>query len=118
MPGLRRLFVDTDGFFYMYEKVSNHYPIGHVETGFDFGRIFKFFSDYETFFRGCRYCWGARLCKKCFNDIRKGDNFDEEKRNHFCSYELRNIEECLISYCKVKEKNPEGFKFIDEVKMT
>jgi len=117
-PGLRRLFVDTEGFFYMCEKVGSHYPIGHVESGFDSSRIFKFLSEYESFFSGCRDCWGVRLCKKCYNDIRKGDDFDRERRDYFCQRQLQELETYLISYCKVKEKNPNGFKFLEDVIMT
>lgn len=114
-PGQRRLFVNALGKFFMCEKVNSNYEIGNVDNGFDYEKIYKFFKKYEEFFKNCRYCWAVRLCKKCFNEIRKADDFDEERKNELCIQKLHGIEKDLIDYCEIREENIDAFKFFDEI---
>ncbi len=118
IPGLRRLFVDITGAFYMCERVGSHYPIGHVDTGFDYRRILEFYKEYDGFFFDCSDCWAVRLCTKCFNNIRKGGNFDHERKAAFCRKKLRSLEQNLVNYCRVIEKRSDAFKFMETIEIT
>lgn len=114
-PGLRRLFVDIKGDFYMCEKVGSNYPIGNVERGFDYPRILQFYRQYDAFFLECRQCWALRLCNHCFNEIKKGANFDREKLLPLCQRKRKNLEDTLLSYCRILEEKPDAFQFMESI---
>jgi uncharacterized protein len=117
LPGQRRLFVDTGGEFYMCERVGSNYKIGDVDMGFDFRKILDFHKKYDEFYKKCKYCWALRLCKKCFNDVNRGAEFDEVRRNKMCNNILSNIKTYLQTYCEIKEENPDAFDIFKEVKL-
>jgi uncharacterized protein len=71
-PGRRKLFVDTQGKYFMCEKVCGNFEIGDVDNGFDHEKIYRFYQEYDRLFGDCKDCWALRLCNKCFNDIRRG----------------------------------------------
>lgn len=115
IPGQRRLFVDTSGKFYMCERVGSNYEIGNVDDGLNFRRILDFYRMYDDFFYNCGHCWALRLCKKCFNNIRRGPAFDKQRKIEMCIRKLKHIEKNLITFCEIVEKNPGAFKFLEEV---
>jgi uncharacterized protein len=102
--GQRKTFVDVNGKIYMCEKVGNNYEIGNVYSGFDYERIYNFYKKYEKFFRDCNDCWALRLCKKCFNNIRKEDEFNEQRKKEMCGSRLNIFEKSLESYCEIRKK--------------
>jgi uncharacterized protein len=117
VPGQRRLLVDTAGKFFMCEKVGTNYNIGDVGNGLDFKKIFDFLTSYANFFKDCSECWALRFCKKCFTDIRKGAEFSRERKNNLCKFMLDKIEANLISFCEIRDKNPEAFSIFKDVVM-
>jgi uncharacterized protein len=117
IPGQRRIFVDTGGKFFMCEKVGSNYEIGDVDNGFNYQKIYGFYEEYDDFFQDCKYCWALRLCKKCFNSIRKGADFDAQRKKEMCENKLRTIEENLITYCEIIDRKPDAFKVYENVEM-
>jgi uncharacterized protein len=115
IPGQRRLFVDTGGKFYMCEKVGSNYEIGNVDNGFNYKQIYDFYEMYDRFFKDCKHCWALRLCKKCFNSIRRGADFDVQRKKKMCKNKLKVIEENLITFCEITEKKTDAFKFLEDV---
>ncbi len=111
-PGKRRLFVNTDGKFYICERTGNHFEIGDIEQGFYYELIYKFLIKYEEFFKECKDCWALRLCDKCFNSIRNGKNFDKNRKVEMCKNKKYNIERNLIAFCEIMEKNPNAFDYL------
>ena len=112
-PGQRRIFVSTNGQYYMCERVNCNYEIGNIEDGFDYNVILEFFRRFALFFKDCTSCWALRLCKKCFNSIRRGGQFDEKRRAEYCASTLYSIENDLRDYCEIREANPDAFKSIE-----
>ncbi|HLP45285.1 MAG TPA: radical SAM protein [Candidatus Kapabacteria bacterium] len=108
-PGQRRLFINTAGKFFICERVGADYEIGDVDNGFDFDTIYQFMLKFADFFKECKYCWALRLCKKCFPEIKRGAEFDESRKQELCKHTLKAIEQNLIAYCELKEKNPDAF---------
>ncbi|MCP4214986.1 MAG: hypothetical protein GY765_10025, partial [bacterium] len=80
-------------------------------------KILEFYKTYDLFFEGCSDCWALRLCKKCFNDIRKDDRFDEPRKPPLCRRRLKRIESSLVSYCEILEENNEAFKVFEDIEM-
>ncbi|MFQ6119305.1 MAG: radical SAM protein [Methanosarcinales archaeon] len=117
IPGQRRLFIDINGRFFICERVGRNFEIGDVYNGFDYRKIYDFYERYKDFFKSCKYCWALRLCLKCFNNIRRGENFDERRRNQMCKIKLNSIKKDLITYCEIREKNPNAFKSFKYIKV-
>jgi uncharacterized protein len=118
IPGQRRIFVSVDGTFYMCERVGSNYRIGDIHKGFDYERIYEYFQEYDRFFKDCGSCWALRLCGKCFNNIRKGDRFDIERREDFCRGMKKSIEKQLTVFSEIIERNPGAFHVYDDVSVS
>jgi uncharacterized protein len=118
VPGGRRLFVDTMGDFYMCEKVGANYKIGNVEDGIDFESIQRFYRQYDKYFASCSDCWAVRLCTKCFNDIRTGSEFDENRMDSLCKRKISRIEDNLAVFSQIIKQNPDAFNIFKNVTLT
>lgn len=71
-PGNRKLFVDTNGEFYMCEKFGRRLSIGNVNNGINHNSINKAIkrfldikNDYCT-----KGCWAQRLCTPCIHSAK------------------------------------------------
>lgn len=115
VPGQRRCFVDTDGLFYMCERVQN-WHIGSVDTGIEVDRVGRFLREYSDYFgKRCQGCWAIRLCEKCFNDIRIGEQFSDQRFGGLCASSRRQVEENLTMYCALREVNDDAFAWADKI---
>jgi uncharacterized protein len=110
IPGVRRLFVNTDGKYYMCEKVGEFFCIGDIHKGLDFDRIYNFFELCDEFFKDCSNCWALRLCKRCFVDVNCEDSFDMNRKEKFCKSKIKYLETIISAYCEILEENPDAFK--------
>lgn len=93
IPGVARLFVNTDGKFYPCEKVSETNPescIGNVEQGFDLAQMEKVLNVGRITKEECKECWNLGNCticvanleydKECFSKKAKYQACEEQKR--------------------------------------
>lgn len=111
IPGKRRLFVDSDGFFHICERIEHSYPIGHVNEGFFLNKIKTLLNDYCSLSaQDCCNCWAFRLCGICFVNFLKGGKLDSDYRKTVCEKERKRILANLIIYMSIIEKNPRYFK--------
>jgi len=116
-PGQRRLFVSTAGDFYICERAGVSYKIGDVDKGFDFDAVYDFQARYTEFFKDCKNCWALRLCNKCYTDIQRGADFDEERKKKFCIMKLDYLEKLLSAYCEIIEENPSAFEPLKDIEI-
>jgi uncharacterized protein len=118
IPGQRRLFVNTEGDFYMCEKVGSNYKIGDIETGINYKAVYDFLIKYNHFFSDCSDCWAVRLCSKCFDTIRNGESFCEERKVRFCDSKKNEIEKYLSIYSDIIENSPDAFNVFREISVS
>lgn len=76
VPGVKRLFVDTDGVFFPCEKIllRDNLSIGNLTLGFDVQRIKNMANIGKMTENRCKKCWAMRFCEICVsqcNDIEK-----------------------------------------------
>ncbi len=117
LPGIRKCFVDTDGTLYMCEKVQA-YPIGDVFAGFNETRIQDFLVRYSDFLaEACKGCWAIRLCQKCFNSIREGEELSPQRLEQFCDTSRRGLSETLTRYCAIREARDSAFDWADDIEL-
>jgi uncharacterized protein len=114
-PGIRRLFVNPEGKYYMCEKVGEYFCLGDIDTGLDFDRIYNFYEQCDEFFQVCSNCWLVRLCKKCFAAMNRKDHFDIERRERFCKSNLAQYEQLLRVYCEIQEDKPDALNVFNPV---
>lgn len=115
VPGMRRLFVDVNGKFYICEKLTSGLSIGDVDNGFDYNVILELIGEYcKISADDCCNCWAIRLCGACFISA-STDKLDINQKRAFCQYEKRNIERDLVNYCSLLEKNPSALDYMKKI---
>lgn len=74
LPGLKRLFVSTNGDYYVCEKADQNKDmmVGHVTTGIDYTKI-SYLQEkaFALHSQNCNSCWAARFCHMCFVTLNK-----------------------------------------------
>ena len=108
-PGLKRLFVNPDGKYYMCERVGEHFCIGDNDNGLNFKKISGFFKQWVEFFKECSHCWALRLCKKCFYEVQQDGKLNTERKESLCRSTLERLEVFMTEYCEILEENPDAF---------
>ena len=84
IPGVKRLFVDTEGIFFPCEKIllRDNLSIGNLTSGFNF-EIVKNMSNIGKMTEArCKKCWAMRFCEICVsqcNDIEKNELTAQQK---------------------------------------
>lgn len=110
LPGIRKLFVNTDGRFGICERVPD-YPIGDLAHGLDSEVIWSLIRQYIELSSDCFNCPAVRFCLLCFQHIlRKG--VDIERKHIFCKYERKDFERTLILYCMILEKDTHALDWL------
>jgi uncharacterized protein len=110
IPG-RRCHVTPDGLLHACERASNHFAIGHVDTGFDDPKIEAILKRYAEIVQGhCQGCWAARLCAKCMVDLADGADLSAERLSKLCAQRKKELEQNLILYCRARSLNDRCFK--------
>ncbi len=115
IPGLRRVFVSTDGLFHICEKMNENFPIGDVEKGLDFGKIKNIIDQYVQKSAGrCRRCWAVRLCSLCFLSATT-DRFDFKLKEKKCRVQKLRTLHALKLYCQILERNPGALDYMKNI---
>ncbi len=110
IPGIRRLFIDINGYFYPCEKVieNNSLIIGDVNRGFDLQKIGTFLNVGKLTEKECKECWAIRFCEMCISsclNIEKNELSKTQK-----NIECKKQKEKALSYFKRYIKNKLGGK--------
>lgn len=107
IPGVKRLFVETNGYFYPCERVSeedSQMCIGSLQSGFDFKKMDFFLNHGKMIEQECLNCWNLRECSFCLSGIeKKGQALTEEMLLKNCSISKKGVEEVLQRLCILTE---------------
>lgn len=116
IPGVRKIFVDTDGRVYPCERVSRAYNIGNVDKGIEIDKILKIAEEYVEHSAGhCVDCWAAKACGACFLTAVKNNRFDIERKKERCEVLKKTRHYDFITYATIMGKNPGAFDFTRDV---
>lgn len=62
-----RLYLDSSGHFHICEKMNHTFPIGDVDSGFDFERMESIVNEFSSVVKkNCLDCSIRFLCKRCY----------------------------------------------------
>ncbi|WP_101774030.1 radical SAM protein [Peptostreptococcus faecalis] len=115
IPGLRRLYVNTDGKYYLCERIGLSPSIGDVEFGINKENIKKHYLDEfnDKTMPYCSKCWAIRFCSLCYSDRYTEDGYNEKFNLQGTCESIRNsTKDNLILYHEYREKCPENLNFI------
>jgi uncharacterized protein len=106
IPGVRKLFVTTEGLYYPCEKLS--YPgleIGNDKEGIDQNKIQKLLNFVEENVNTyCSNCWAGTICNSCIIlDSRRGGEYDQERLSKNCEMKRNSIMGYLGIYADLKQ---------------
>jgi uncharacterized protein len=113
--GLRRVFVRTNGDFYVCERSGENYKIGNIGCGFDYERIAGYYMEFEKIFADCRYCWALIYCNRCWAHIGNLKEFNGKRREEFCAASQKMIERTFRVYVELLKQDPDCFKVFKDV---
>lgn len=112
MPGIRKLFVDTDGKFYPCERVSEEDPqmnIGSIQDGFDLKAMDFMINHGKMISDECLNCWNLRRCCFCLGSIpKKNKILSKEMLLKRCKTSKAETMDCLERLCILKEFGYKG----------
>ena len=117
IPGMRSVFVSSDGTFYPCEKIYDYnlMPIGNVFDGLDYEKIAGYIDQYsEEAIRDCKNCWLFRLCGVCFTSYFGDDNSQlcEKSRKITCFSQKYVVARYLKMYISIRSKNEHAFDYL------
>lgn len=98
VPGVRRLFVSTDGYFYPCEKVNKASAcmIGSLDTGIDIALVSRILNVGKITEKECKHCWAARFCTLCVKQCIDDNVISYEKKITSCKW----IKEKALNFLK------------------
>jgi radical SAM protein with 4Fe4S-binding SPASM domain len=117
IPGASKIFVTTDGQFYVCERVDGMRDlcIGNLKTGIDVNKVLSLVQQFNAFRdETCKHCWAIRFCSMCFASTYHFDGWNREKISHYCEVQKREYKNALKLYCSILEENHLGLDFIVE----
>jgi len=113
--GLRRVFVNTNGDFYICERVIDHTKIGSVDNGFDYETIAAYYRKLEEMLEDCKNCWAILHCERCWAHLGNLDEFHGKNKEEFCSSNKKIIEIAFKAYTELLREDPDCFKAFEDV---
>lgn len=110
LPGLQKLFIDTDGYLHFCEKINWEFNIGHIDSGFEVDKIFSYVAQYIESTNHCKHCWAIRFCKECFLSSIDNNTFSREKKKANCRIERKRLLKSMKHYVEVLEENKDALQ--------
>ncbi len=79
VPGTK-IFVDVDGNFHACERVTNDFPIGNIDEGLNFERIYQLIENYINSMDKCPSCKNNRKCSLCYTIFMTDNGFTRSSK--------------------------------------
>lgn len=120
IPGVRRIYVETDGTFYACERIGLSPSIGNVDDGMNIAAIKKYYIDgySKACIKQCSECWAIRLCNFCYSKRMTEKGFNKNSLKN-CENKRRSILDDLTFYHELMETESgrETLKIIKNVEV-
>lgn len=107
IPGILRLYIDVNGFFYPCEKTNSAFSIGDLKNGFDLSKINQALNVGKLTEAECKKCWMLRFCKVCINhctDIVSGE-ICKSKKLLYCDAQKKSVELFFKNYIDMRRQD-------------
>lgn len=117
VPGKRRLYVDTRGYFYPCERIGTCPDIGNIDVGLDCNKVKKYYIDeyVNKSIDSCSNCWAIRLCSLCYAGRYSDTSFSPMEEA--CIGTRDTQEKALTMYHELLEIIPEQLEILNSLEM-
>ena len=115
LPGVRRLFVRTDGSLFPCERTGDkldYFIIGTLDNGFDIAHIKKLLNIGKLTEDECINCWGLRQCTMCVKQIEFEIEPSRSIKLKECNKSCIKVYNDLFELCILNEH---GFNLSDDI---
>ena len=91
-PGSIKIFLSTNGEYYVCEKMDYTFSIGNIQTGIDYEKVNDIVKKFYNFKKDtCKTCWAKKLCSLCYISFaQKGNKFIKDRNK--CILERKEID--------------------------
>ena len=106
LPGVRKLFLSADGFFYPCEQVSESSKaslLGSLESGLDLEKAGALLNLERYTPEMCRDCWAYRYCNICIARADDGERISASYIGRSCAFMRESVENDLLDYCTLRD---------------
>jgi hypothetical protein len=119
IPGVRRLYINSEGNFYVCEKIGDSPSIGDVRNGINIKNVKDYYIDgyNKNMINTCKNCWAIRLCHSCYVDRYDTKGFRQGFSFNSCDNEREAVKNELILYHSLLENNPEKIEEISKIEI-
>lgn len=121
IPGVRRVFVTPDGYFYPCERVNQRsiaLCLGDLDRGLCPELIYKLITDFTSLaYEDCLKCWCLRFCGICFTAADYRACLDAEAKRLSCRAYRFHMHEILKRYLDTMSENEHAFDFLNEIQI-
>lgn len=117
VPGVRRLYVNTEGELYVCERIGNSPSIGNIFHGVNAEGVKKYYVDAysEHSSELCKNCWAIRLCERCYINNYDKNGYKNENLEKQCQEMQDYVERELAYYHEILETAPEKLEYLNEI---
>ena len=117
VPGVRRIYVNTDGEFFVCERIGNSPSIGNVTQGIDVEAVRRHYvKDYsDASSENCKNCWAIRLCDRCYVGNYSNTGYKNDNLNKSCDEMRDYVERELFLYHEILERDPQKLAYLNEI---
>ena len=122
VPGVRRLYVDTDGSYYPCERVqeTSTFRIGSVDEGVSARKIRALLQAFVDLGKEeCRSCWCLPMCTAgCVVAVMKDGKLDPAARKQACESCRNRTHRIMTDVCEALESNPRALQYMDAITLS
>lgn len=117
IPGGRRLYLTVDGDFAVCERIGPSPFIGNIDEGINFEKIEKnYITDFvNEVSKYCNDCWAVNMCGLCYTNCYNKEGLHISYRHLKCIIHRQSIEDDLVLYHELLERDPESLAYLDEI---
>lgn len=109
IPGQRRVFLSTDGHYFLCDKVAQNenFSLGDVDSGISTDRAWRIYNDYLTLSKtDCLRCPFGNICDYCPSSALQWDYMGLDQKRVQCSSKIPYLKKMLELYASLVEDIP------------
>lgn len=119
VPGVRRLYITTDGKFLACERIGNSPYIGDIYNGPDLKVIRKYYVDdyMNKSINYCKNCWAVRMCRVCYASCFDKEGVNIVEKQKVCDSMRKQIRNKLSFLHEMLEICPDKLDFLKDMEI-
>jgi uncharacterized protein len=119
IPGVRRLFVTTEGYYYTCERgpEGEKMRIGSVREGIDITKIRQLLQRFVELAKDhCRLCWCLPTCRAgCMVTVTEGEDLSENSRRFACATHRNVTHRTMRDIARILEEEPHALDYFENI---